>query len=219
MRALRILAIGLSFAGCSCSPSSPSPSRPSPGAALAVTGPSSLSVGHTAQLTAIFTSTSGARQDVTAQAIWQSSNIVAATVSSMGLVTARGFGAANITATYQGLTSAVSLSVGQASVAACGRITQPGSYVLTTDLAQQGGTSYCLSIVQSDVQLDCQNHKVPGISIIGVNRITITNCSISNDAASALDLHSAQHVTVSNSTLSSGVSSAGAFGVVSGYKA
>jgi len=70
-------------------------------------------VGGSTQLRANANTTSGP-QDVTGQAIWRSSNESIATVSSGGLVSARGTGLATITASYDGLAGAGGLSVATA---------------------------------------------------------------------------------------------------------
>jgi Bacterial Ig-like domain (group 2) len=62
---------------------------------------------YTAQLEAVATLADGASQNVSAQAVWQSSNSVVAVVSATGFVAAGGFGAADITATYHGATGTV----------------------------------------------------------------------------------------------------------------
>jgi len=102
-------ALGTSACGGSSSSSS-SPSSPSgptqPVAALryvSVTGSFAIgAVGGTTQLQAKANTTTGA-QDVTSQATWTSSNDSIASVSSGGLVSAKGTGLVVITASYQGL--------------------------------------------------------------------------------------------------------------------
>jgi Carboxypeptidase regulatory-like domain len=59
-------------------------------------------VGQTAQFTLTATLSTGATQDVTAQATWQSSNAAVVTVSSSGMVAGVGFGEADVTAAYSG---------------------------------------------------------------------------------------------------------------------
>jgi hypothetical protein len=104
--------LGASACGGS-SPSSPSPA-PQPAASLqyvSVTGSFLIgSIGGTAQLRANANTTAGP-QDVTSQATWSSSNDAIATVSSGGLVSARGTGLVAITASYQGLAGYAGISV------------------------------------------------------------------------------------------------------------
>jgi hypothetical protein len=69
---------------------------------VAVTGNSSVSVDATTQLAAAATFSNGDVENVTSSSAWTSSNEAVATVS-VGLVTGRGVGSANINATYQGV--------------------------------------------------------------------------------------------------------------------
>jgi len=74
------------------------------------------------------------------------------------------------------------------NISSCGQITQPGSYVLVSDLQLPSGQPYCIKISSSDVEIDCQGHKIvdnsgnpnsTAILIDGYNdRITISNCII-----------------------------------------
>jgi hypothetical protein len=100
------------LAGCGGSKSSPAaPSAPAV-TSLTVTGTATLtSKGQTAPLTATVTLSNGTTQIVTGQATWQSSNIIVATVSSGGLVTSAGDGEATITASYQGISGTMRVTV------------------------------------------------------------------------------------------------------------
>ena len=66
---------------------------------------------QTSQLVASATLSNGESRDVTSAAVWESSNTTVATVSPSGLVTARGFGVADIHATYEEVTGGASVSV------------------------------------------------------------------------------------------------------------
>jgi hypothetical protein len=72
---------------------------------VAVTGNLTLTQGQTSQLIATATLSNGTSQDVTAMSTWTSSQPAVASVSSGGLVTAVSVGSANITATYQNVSS------------------------------------------------------------------------------------------------------------------
>jgi hypothetical protein len=118
-RFLILAALGAVVVGASaCGSSSPSPSSPSPAAQpaaslqyVSVTGSFLIgSIGGTTQLRANANTTAGP-QDVTSQATWSSSNDAIATVSSGGLVSARGTGLVVITARYQGLSGDAGISV------------------------------------------------------------------------------------------------------------
>jgi hypothetical protein len=122
-RSSRLAVLGACVLGASaCGGSSSSPSSPSsptqPAAAstqyVSVTGDFRFgAVGGSTQLRANANTTAGS-QDVTSQANWQSSNSSIATVSSGGLVSAKGTGLVVITATYQGLSGAGGVSVATA---------------------------------------------------------------------------------------------------------
>jgi VCBS repeat protein/Big-like domain-containing protein len=84
---------------------------------ITVTGASSLGApGQTAQLTATAMSTSGASANVTASAAWQSSNPATLTVSSSGVVKGVTAGTATITATYDGFSATIQVTVQAASL-------------------------------------------------------------------------------------------------------
>jgi hypothetical protein len=113
--------LGASACGGSSSSSSSSPASPStptqPAATVryvSVTGSFAIgSAGGTTQLQAVANTTAGT-QDVTSQATWSSSNDAVATVSSGGLVSAKGTGLALITASYQGFSGYGGISVATA---------------------------------------------------------------------------------------------------------
>ena len=92
-------------------------------------------------------------------------------------------------------------------------------YAIVADFTSPTGQQNCLNIVQSNVQLDCQHHKVAGITVNGTSNVAIINCSIQNDAFVPLSINQSQHVTVTNSTIASGVINAGGFVTVSVLKA
>ena len=85
---------------------------PSAVSSIAITGNTFFdALGLTSQLTATATLTDGTNSQVSAQAIWQSSNDLVAAVSVGGLVTVKGFGAADITATYRGVAGVITVLV------------------------------------------------------------------------------------------------------------
>ncbi|MBE3123475.1 MAG: Ig-like domain-containing protein [Acidobacteria bacterium] len=111
---LILTSASLFLAACGGGSSSPTPTAPTTPTVigLTVSGTAGLtSKGQTSQLTATATMSSGATQGVTAQATWQSSNTVVATVSAAGVVTAAGDGEAMITATYQGQSGQMKVTV------------------------------------------------------------------------------------------------------------
>jgi hypothetical protein len=67
--------------------------------------------GQTSQLTATATLSDGSTQDVTSKVTWTPANSGIATVSPAGLVTAVGFGTTTVTATYQGVSGQISITL------------------------------------------------------------------------------------------------------------
>src|SRR5438876_950738 len=119
---LRVALPVLLLAGCGGNSSSSStPSIPvAPTAtvsSIAVSG-NSPALGETSQFTATATLPTGATQDVTAQATWQSSDAAVATVSSAGVVRSMAAGDADITATYSGVRGSQHVRVAAAVVPA-----------------------------------------------------------------------------------------------------
>jgi uncharacterized protein YjdB len=97
----------ISIGGCSTGLQQPSTLN-----SITITGTTTLSaVGQTTQLTATATLLGGTSSNVSTQATWQSSNDGVAVISATGLVTASGYGIADISAAYQGMTGGVSVSV------------------------------------------------------------------------------------------------------------
>ena len=88
--------------------------NPSIIASIAVTVPN-VTVGHTAQATAVATMIDGRTADVTAQAAWTSSTPANATVSESGVVTGVKAGASDITATLFGVSGKKGVTVTAAS--------------------------------------------------------------------------------------------------------
>jgi hypothetical protein len=78
---------------------------------LSVTGTSPMTVGQQAQYTATANMSDGSSPNVTAQSQWASSNPAVATVDANGVVTAVAPGTTTITASYQGQTGFVPLTV------------------------------------------------------------------------------------------------------------
>lgn len=78
---------------------------------VVVTGPITVGVGGSTQLTATATLSNGTQVDVSASAGWSSSNALLATVSVDGRVSGLLAGLVNITATYQGVSAQVQVTV------------------------------------------------------------------------------------------------------------
>jgi hypothetical protein len=89
-------------------------------------------------------------------------------------------------------------------------INTAGSYLVTADL-QLRGTTWCFSILPSNIQLDCQGHKIPGIFVQSSN-VSIANCNVNGGGADPqfagpipLRIVSSRSVTVANSTVSDAI--------------
>lgn len=176
------LSAALLFAAVSCAsqtgPSSP-PGSSAPGV-LTITGMAVLTgVGQTSQLAATETGSGSVPTAIT----WQSSDIAVATVVGTGLVTATGLGTATITASSGQARGTFSVFVvpavlPQLTVSACRSITSSGAFVLQTDLS---GVASCLTIQNvAAVKLDCAGHSAPGVTLTGVNTVTVANCTLNN---------------------------------------
>ena len=134
------LVIALAAAGCRGSsdatnqPLAPTslPSSQRPPSGLTVNGRKSLTaISETSQLTAVATWPDGTARDVTAEVRWNSHDSSVATVSSSGLATAVGFGAARIDAGYGSLNSTFQIGVTPAGTfAVTGNVREPGQGAL-----------------------------------------------------------------------------------------
>lgn len=122
MRESLLICIIIALTGTGCGGSSDSVNQPlapttvpagqRPPLALTVNGRKLLSaIGDTSQLTAIATWPDGTARDVTAEVRWNSHQPSVATVSSSGLATAVGFGAARIDAGYGSLNNTFQIGV------------------------------------------------------------------------------------------------------------
>ena len=83
-------------------------------------------LGQTSQLTAVAALPGSASQDVTTQATWSSSNPAVATVTSNGVLTMLQLGGTQVTATYQGLSGQLSVSLGISSITIAGAVPDVG---------------------------------------------------------------------------------------------
>jgi hypothetical protein len=109
-----VLALLVAITACGGSSNSSPTSVPPTVSSIAITTTASIAtvaVGQTIQLTATATLSNGSSQNVSTQVTWQSSNQMVATVSGTGLVTSVTVGTATITATYQGKTATIVISV------------------------------------------------------------------------------------------------------------
>jgi len=107
----------IGVAGCGDdTPTAPTPTptpMPTPAptvTSVAVTGDTIVGMGQTVQLTATATFSNGTQQNVTSQATWQSSNSSLATVSA-GLVVGLTIGSVAVTASFQGASGALGITV------------------------------------------------------------------------------------------------------------
>jgi hypothetical protein len=102
---MAIIAVGTLAPGCKKTPMTPTTTTITP-TSVTVTGNSTVQVGQQTQLTSRANMSDGTAVNVTASG-WNSSDGSRATVNSSGLVTGVATGSTNITAAFQGLTSAV----------------------------------------------------------------------------------------------------------------
>jgi hypothetical protein len=98
MKAIIAVVLACAFVGCDQSPSAPSPTT----VGLTLSQQTVAAVRNsTLALTVAAQSSAGSTADVTQSAIWSSSNEAVATVAA-GMITVRGLGTAQITASYDG---------------------------------------------------------------------------------------------------------------------
>jgi hypothetical protein len=134
MRTSLLLCVVIALPGVGCGGSATQPLAPTAVASsqrpptLVGSGSRSLSaIGETSQLIAVATGTDGTTRDVTVQARWTSRNPSVVTVSSSGLATAAGFGAAQIEAAYESLLVTFQIEVTPAGTfAVTGSVREPG---------------------------------------------------------------------------------------------
>lgn len=113
-----LLVLGVS-ARCGGSPSNPTPPTTTTSSVPSVTsvgvsGGGQPTPGQTAQFTATANLSDGTTQNVTQQAMWESSNPAVATVSSSGLVSFVAAGDVDIRATYRSVTGSTRITVSPA---------------------------------------------------------------------------------------------------------
>jgi uncharacterized protein (TIGR03437 family) len=115
-----------------------------------------LNVGQTLQLKATATYADGSTGDITATALWTSSNVEIASVSSSGSVTAMGPGGASITAALSGISGTLAVTVAapsalsESSANVGDTITIAGVYTpgaSSTTVVFTDGAHYTLSVI------------------------------------------------------------------------
>lgn len=119
IRSSRALALSVMLAlvavgALSCnSKSSVTPTAPTPVViSVSLSGSSAFTApGQSSQLSAIANYSNNTTENVTTNAVWQTSNPIVAVVSGSGLLMARGVGAAQVTAVYQGQTGTADVTV------------------------------------------------------------------------------------------------------------
>jgi uncharacterized protein YjdB len=109
---------------------------------LLVVGPTSIATGQTSELTAS-ASTIGGKQVVTSGVTWQSSKPGVATVSDAGILTAVAPGTVTVTATYQGVTGSLTVTVADVTVSAI-------TFYGTTTVTRGGTTQLTATAVLGD---------------------------------------------------------------------
>src|SRR5439155_19079785 len=108
----------------SSAPSSGSPSTPSATVtAVTISGPLP-EIGATTQLTATAALSDGSKQDVTAQASWQTSNAGVITVSDRGVARGVGAGEADVSASYSGKTGSQHVQLASRTFTLAGTISE-----------------------------------------------------------------------------------------------
>ena len=89
---------------------------------------------------------------------------------------------------------------GQVGFSSCGSLQSNTAYTLKTDLSSSSAT--CLLIQSAtSVQLDCQQHVVPNISVINGSGVTLRNCTVTG----VVSITTSHNVDLTMSTVSGGV--------------
>ena len=169
---------------------------------LVVSGNAVLTApGQTTQLSV----TDSAGAPVTSGVTWQTTSLGVASVSPSGLVTANTPGNTSIEARTSNATGTLLMYVtvpGIASAApkvlsSCQFITA-GNYVLNADLPVPGSGA-CLSGAGTvSLQVDCQGHALPGLSLANVGAASFSNCALTRSST----LANVSGVTIAKSTFS-----------------
>jgi hypothetical protein len=110
-----VIVVSAMLTSCSESSNSPTPANPTVTVASVVVTGTAPSVGSTAQFSATATLSNGTTQIVTAQATWSSSSTAMATVTSAGVVAGLAAGDTDVTATYQGVSGRVHVTIARSA--------------------------------------------------------------------------------------------------------
>jgi Bacterial Ig-like domain (group 2) len=175
----RVFVFGFLLATVACSGSSnPTPTNPSPTvSSVSITGNPSLNGGNlTSQMIARATLSNGTLQDVSTLAAWSSLNPAVATVSAIGLVTAVTVGTTTISATYQGKTGTLSISVLSLNAAAglvgsCAGISTAGAMGPVTAQVNGVAMPFCLGSARQgssagETSIEAQSVTSPFFSLL-----------------------------------------------------
>jgi len=175
---------------------------------VTITGAATLAVGETTELVA----KTDAGAVVTVGSDWRTSDLNVATISPLGVLTARRSGTATITAAYRGATgtfqvTVTALQIFSPAIAACGDIVAPGSYSLANDISMPVPYGACLKVLANGVQLDCHGHSLTGVLLTNVSNVRVTNCTFVTDlfgtGQSFAGVYHSSQVTFDHNRLSS----------------
>lgn len=169
-----LFAAGALVTACTNNPTSPTVAAPVVAPVVTVSSvqvTSVVSSDASYQLTAIAHSSDGNSQDVTGAVAWLSSNIQLATVTSTGHVVVVGTGTVDLSATFQGVSGTIRLSVTRLSVFTLSGVVReagPGGLPIEGARVQNlTGGDHAFSDAQGDYALA---GLVPGETIIEVTR-------------------------------------------------
>jgi parallel beta-helix repeat protein len=213
----------LSAASHGCG-STATPTAPRPAAtvtAITISGTVALSnAGQQAQLQATASYSNGTAQSVTSVVTWQSATPTVATVSGAGLLTAVAAGTSTITASFSGTTgtttATVTITLGGGSITACQTLSKPGAYTLAADVTDAASPDACLSIIGSNISVDCGGHSITvptrddAILINGAQTVSVNNCTLTGGGgySPVVDVNQSSNVTITNSRLTASVAQA-----------
>lgn len=190
-----------------CSSTTPSPT-PSGASNLVISGATVLTPGLTSQLTASNSAGAALTAGVTWQsqattvATVSQTGLVTATGVGTTTVTASAGGSSGEVSILVQPTGTITTTI-----SACETVTFPGTYVLNADLAPAAVFGPCLIFTGvASIQLDCRGHAVPGFRLSNANSITITNCVITSSQNSSgfylpVNLNFVHNATITHCTV------------------
>lgn len=151
--------------------------------------------------------------DITADVVWSSSNTSVGTIDASGNFTAVAQGTTLVNATNASVVGSASVTVNPAvatNIVACGTISSPGEYMLTTNISNSGAST-CIHINSSDVVFDGDGYTINGTDALGTGlgvsngSTSVTNVTVKNlivtDEGDGIAYNNATNGSIINNTV------------------